>query len=208
MENRHKPYALLIGLLAAFTIIAQYTLNVIDATEPQAHIFFRYWGYFTILTNSMVAGHMLLSALAPQRYPKLTSAAATTCLAGFITVVALVYYLLLVQTNETEGFRKVLDLNFHTFIPLLTVLYWFIFTPKANLKWGMVGRWILIPFGYFIYIMVLGEIIGKYPYPFFNVNEHGYTSVLIMAIGLLAFLAVMCLLYIGLGKLMSRKKSA
>jgi hypothetical protein len=43
-----------------------------------------------------------------------------------------------------------------------------------------------LPISWLIYTLIRGEIVEWYPYPFINVNEHGYAVVAAMCVGVAA----------------------
>ena len=116
-----------------------------------------------------------------------------------------VYYLMLAGIWNPEGLQLVVDRLLHTFVPLYTGVFWLFFSPKKDLRWQSAFRWLLVPLAYFIYAMFVGALIRKYPYPFFDVNEHGVGQVILTGVVLLAVMAMIGLLVIASGKALGKR---
>ena len=74
-------------------------------------------GYFTILTNALVAAHMLLVAL----HWRISAARAAGLLLS-IVMVGLVYHTLLARLWQPDGLLAWADLGLHTGVPLAYAL--------------------------------------------------------------------------------------
>ena len=113
--------------------------------------------YFTVLTNLIVALVTTASALRGELDSFLTRPGTMTAVAVYIFVVGLVYSLFLRSIWDPTGLQLVADVALHDVVPVLYVLYWLIY-----------------PLAYFAYVLVRGEIIGKYPYWFADPTVLGY----------------------------------
>jgi hypothetical protein len=152
-----------------------------------------YLGYFTVLTNLLVALSLSLALLRPAsaagrwcRQPEIASAVAVS-----IALVGLAYHLLLRQVWDPQGLQKVADIGLHYAVPLLCVLHWWLAVPPARMAWHAPLAWAAWPVGYLGYALLRGHWLGSYPYPFIDVALLGYPRALLNALGLLiAFLLV------------------
>lgn len=152
-----------------------------------------YLGYFTVLTNLLVALSLSLALLRPAsrvgrwcREPQVASAVAVS-----IALVGLAYHLLLRQEWDPQGLQKVADFSLHYAVPLLCVLHWWLAVPPARMAWRSPLAWAAWPVSYLGYALLRGHWLGTYPYPFIDVAVLGYPRTLLNALGLLlAFLLV------------------
>lgn len=168
-----------------------------------------YLGFFTILTNILVA-KVLSSAVIGPRNALLRfylRPGVQTAIAMSIVIVCLVYNIMLRQLWHPTGWLRVADLIVHDIMPPLFLLYWWLAVPKGGLRWSQVLVWQRYPAGYFFYVLLRGAVDGWYPYPFLDVNTLGYGQVLVNAIAvLLAFVAV-ALILVALGRWQARRAS-
>ncbi|MGH9379303.1 MAG: Pr6Pr family membrane protein [Thermoanaerobaculia bacterium] len=134
-----------------------------------------YLGYFTILTNILVAVALTAPLVAPAsslgRF--FTRPVAATGVAMPIAVVCVVYHLLLREIWDPEGWQLVADLALHYVVPVLFVASWWLAVRKDGLGWADLPKWMLYPAGYLAYMLLRGAAIGHYPYPFLDARMLG-----------------------------------
>jgi len=166
----------------------------------------RFFGYFTILTNILVAlccSFLLLkpgSALG-RFFSKSSSIAA---IALYIFIVGLVYNIILRFIWEPKGLQKWVDEALHVAIPLLFILYWLLYAGKGSLKWVHPFRWLIYPVVYLVYALLRGELSGFYAYPFINADKLGYSHALLNSVGLLLVFIATGFLFVALDKKMKQ----
>jgi hypothetical protein len=198
-----------IGFITAWLAVGlQYYLLLVNKDGSVVPKTIEFISYFTILTNSL-AGIYFTAVLfsKPAKTNWLTTPQTATAIAVYITIVGLVYNIVLRALWTPTGLQKWVDETLHTFNPLLFVLFWLLFVPKQTLKWKHAFPWLLYPFLYLLYILSRGALSGEYPYPFINVGEIGYAEVLLNSGVLLLVFVFFSLLFIGIGKLISKNKS-
>ncbi|WP_219222645.1 Pr6Pr family membrane protein [Pedobacter antarcticus] len=207
--NNANNFFVMTGILTGwFALITQLYLIIVNNQIPVTESVARYFSYFTILTNIMVALCFTLLSLNFNKkeerfYPKSNILAAVTV---YISVVGIVYNLILRFTWQPKGLQLVVDELLHTFIPILFVVYWVIFAPKSAWKWSGAFRWLIYPFVYLIFILVRGAFSGFYPYPFIDVDKIGYNNVLLNSFYLLIVFLVLSLTLILIGKLIANRQ--
>lgn len=162
----------------------------------------RFFSYFTILTNLLVAVCLSFIIVKPGTFPgrffsKPSTLAAITL---YIFIVGLVYNTILRYIWEPSGLQKWADEALHVAVPLLFVIYWLLFVPKGSLKWIYSLQWLIYPFIYLLYALSIGAFSGFYTYPFINVTELGYSKVLLNAAGLMIVFIAAGLLIIRIDK--------
>lgn len=177
----------IIALLAWFAVIAQLFLMLKNATAPLAETVIRFFSFFTILTNTMVALYFTrLSFMRPAPRPSPLLTAVTS----YILIVGLVYQLLLRHLWSPTGLQFVVDELLHSVVPLLVLTYWFQYGRSAGLQYAQIGRWLYYPLIYFLLILGRGALSGYYPYPFIDVTVLGYGKAVLNAVMILAFFVV------------------
>lgn len=201
-----RVYAGVMMVLGWFAVIAQLVLILDNDTSGVLTLVIRFISYFTILTNILVAICFTTLAMFPGStwaafFNKPATIAATTV---YITVVGITYNLLLRQVWDPQGLQKVVDELLHTIIPVLSILYFVVFAPKRRLPWTVAFGWLIYPLVYSIYIVIRGEIVTEYPYPFIDVSILGYGQALINCFFILVGFLLVSLLFIWIGRLKTK----
>jgi hypothetical protein len=191
-----------------FALVAQFYLIIVNRVASVVETVIRYFSFFTILTNLLVAACCTILLLIPSsRVGRFFSRATTlTAIAVYISVVAIIYNTILRFLWKPEGLQLMVDELLHSVIPVLFVAMWFAFTNKATLKWKNIFPWLLYPLAYIVCILLRGALSGFYPYPFINVRELGYSKVLVNCIGVLFVFLFLSLLFIAIINLRSKTK--
>lgn len=161
-----------------------------------------FFSFFTVLTNTLVVVVLSYAVVdrdsAAKRFflaPRVSSAIAVS-----IVLVSLAYNLLLRHLWRPEGFQFIADELLHDVMPLLFVVYWWRCVPKGTLQCKHIGQWVLYPLVYFAYVLLRGDLLGQYQYPFFDVGTLGYPQVFVNAGGILAGFVLIALAVVGLDK--------
>ena len=203
----NKNFLVLIFLIGWVALIGQLYLILLNRKSSIPETIIQYFSYFTILSNLLVtiACSILLFKPTSTIGKFFCKPTTLTALTIYITVVGLVYNIVLRFLWAPQGLQKMVDELLHSVIPLLFITYWYIYVSKSLLKWKQVYLWLVFPFIYCIYILIRGAITGLYPYPFINVVTLGYNSVFINIAFLVAAFFFIGLLFIGIGKLSSKK---
>ncbi len=201
---------LIIGaILGWFALVTQFYLILANRVVSVPETIFRYFSFFTILTNILVALCLTVLLTKPLSKPgKLFSQPKTmTATTVYITIVGIIYNTILRFIWEPTGLQVVVDELLHSVIPVLFVLYWLLFVPKAELQWRDVLPWLLYPLVYIVYILFRGALSGFYPYPFIDVSAIGYSKVFLYSVGLCIVFLVVSLILVAIAKRMSRNLS-
>jgi hypothetical protein len=160
-------------------------------------------GYFTILTNLLVCAALSAPAVAPASRsgaafskPDVVFGVATS-----ILFVAISFHLLLRNVWHRQGLHAVANDLLHYVTPALYVLYWWLVTPKASLRWVHPVGWGLYPTLYLVYALIRGVLINSYPYSFIDAAAIGYPRTLINGVGLLIAYFAIGFVLLGLSRL-------
>lgn len=127
--------------------------------------------FFTITTNLLVALTMTWVAIGRHASPLVLGG-----LTLAILLVGIVYGLLLHGLHPLQGRAIIANILLHMVSPVLMVLWWLLFAPRARLKWNAPWLWALYPIVYFAYVLARGQRDGRYPYPFIDVPKIGWTQ--------------------------------
>ena len=211
MKEQTKMPSFYLGSIAVigwFALVSQLYLIIQNRLVPVAETIIRYFSFFTILTNLIVAVCVTALLLKPgSKWGSwFSKPAVLTAITVYIAIVGIVYNLILRFLWQPQGLQFVTDELLHTVIPLLFILLWFLYVPKKGLQYKQFLPWLIYPLIYVFYTAVHGAITGFYPYPFVNVAELGYGKVLINTGGLLLAFAALSLFLIAIAKYMSSGK--
>ncbi|GAA5090530.1 Pr6Pr family membrane protein [Chryseobacterium ginsengisoli] len=196
-----KTLALLFCLIGWFALIGQYYLTIENRTTSILEANFRFFTYFTILTNIIVS--VYFTVLAFKKNPNQKSGI-LTAITVYITVVGFIYQIILRGTWHPTGFQRLIDELLHSVMPVLAIIFWYLFENKANLKYSQVPKWTIFPILYLIIILIRGSLSGFYPYPFVDVTNLGFTKVLTNSLWISVFFIGLSMLYIKIGKLIAK----
>src|SRR4029077_4825839 len=156
--------------LAWFAILLQYYLTVTKPGAPFIEATVRYFSFFTVLTNILVALALMLPWLAPDstlgRF--FTRPSVRTATLTYIIIVAVIYHYLLAKLWNPQGWQLLADTIEQVVTPGLYVIDWVLFVPKGTIRWRSAFVWLVYPLVYAAYSLVHGAVTGFYPYPFIN----------------------------------------
>lgn len=147
----------------------------------------RFLGYFTILTNllvALVAGAQALGRGGPFARPgvRLTAAAG-------IVLVGAAYSLFLRAAWDPQGLQKMADVALHDLVPVLMVLAW-LAGPHGELRWPQMVWAAAWPLAYVVYAMLRGAADGWYAYHFLDPTMLGPLELAAWMAALLALFAM------------------
>ena len=205
-----KIVAFIGAALGWFAVIAQLYLIITNRVVSVPGTVLRFFSYFTIDTNILVALCFTFIFLGNgSRLGKLfTKATTITALTVYITIVGIVYNTILRLTWDPQGLQRIVDELLHSVIPIYFILFWVIFTPTEGLKYKQAFSWLIYPLVYIFYAVVHGAITKFYPYLFVDVTRHGYSKVMFNAGMILLAIFVLSLVLIATGKATGKKKVA
>ncbi|WP_266169229.1 Pr6Pr family membrane protein [Dyella subtropica] len=196
MSTRYRWFAAFAAALGWFTLALKLLLSIrMTQAMGQGALagVWLYLGFYTVLTNMLVALALTAGSTGPRgpitRF--FGRPGVNTAIAMSIAVVGVIYSLLLRHLWNPQGWQLFADIMVHDAMPPIFLLYWWLAVPKWSLRWQHIVLWQAYPVGYFAYVLARGALIGRYPYPFLDVNTLGYARVVGNAcLVLLAFVAV------------------
>lgn len=198
-------FSLIFVILGWFAIIMQYILMCNNSELALPEMTIRFFSYFTILTNIIVAYYFTLQLF--RNSEKIENSGIITAITVYILVVGLIYQLTLRSAWNPLGMQKIVDELLHSIIPFLALLYWIFIANKKDLSYKLIPKWTIYPLLYLVFILIRGSFAGFYPYPFVNVVKFGYSQVFINSLYILIFFIVLSVVFIIVGNALSRQQT-
>lgn len=202
-----KIYIAVIAVLGWFALAGQFYITASQRINVFSEMLTRYFTYFTIQTNILVAVCCTTLLFRPQsRWGQFFSRQQTlTCVTVYIVIVGLIYNTILRFTWSPAGFQKLIDEILHSVIPALVLIYWLVIVPKNKLQWKDVLPWLIYPFIYIIFVLIRGSASGFYPYPFINTARLGLNKVLVNSVGITLLFIFVSIAFVTVGKALNKK---
>ena len=199
MQKRADILGLLLGW---FAIIAQFILMIQNRQADILESIIRFFSYFTILTNLLatIFFTVRLAGFKKKPFIFLWSPGALTAITSFILIVGLVYQTVLRSIWEPTGLQQLVDELLHTINPLFVLVYWIIFVEKKDLVIKALLSWLWYPIIFLVYTLIRGRFTNFYPYPFLNVDNLGYTRVLLNVTIIVAVTLAIFALLLNVGR--------
>ncbi len=183
-----RPWLTGMAVLGWFGLTVQVYLVLLARWQEQASLvggLINVFGYFTVLTNTLVATVLSYAAFGREGRAKrfFLSPSVSSAVAASIVLVALAYSVLLRHLWQPQGWQWLADELLHDVMPVLYALYWWCEVPKGRLRLWHLLVWAVYPATYFAYALWRGSEIGVYAYPFIDVASLGYGQVVLNALG-------------------------
>ena len=201
-----RALAFLIALVASASLAAQAAVVVGLVGPSPLAVLWVLTLFFTIWANAAIAATFLAVALRGRPAPASWHGA----LMAWIAVTGLVFHALLATGAGAEGSPFSTGLGWwstqglHTAVPLLVLLHWTAFAPKAGLGWRDALLWLLLPLAFCLFALARGVAEGRFVYPFLDPTALGWDGVALSVLALLGvFLAVHGLI-VGAARLLTR----
>ncbi|SDK48371.1 hypothetical protein SAMN05421806_10815 [Streptomyces indicus] len=176
----------------------------------------RVLSYFTIQSNLIVAAVFAVSAWRAWTGRPPLPAWLKTGTVLYISITGLVYHLVLAnaasdfsmtdQVAMVSGWHTASNNLLHTVTPLGAVIDWFLLTRPGGLRLRHAGWWMLYPLAYLAFALIRGAALSpgspaRYPYPFLDVDQHGYGGVAGNAVVFGLCFYALALAYVGLDRI-------
>ncbi|MCT7352580.1 Pr6Pr family membrane protein [Streptomyces sp. 15-116A] len=193
-------------LVAAYRALLALTATAAVTAELLLGSPTRVLSYFSIQSTLLLVVVTLASARRAwtARHPLPGAITGATLL--YVTMAALVHHVLLAgatpafsMTGEAGTLETIAAHTLHTVIPAAALLDWLLLSPPARTHIRQATTWMLYPLAYLAFTLARGELLPGSPtaylYPFLDVTQDGYKSVLANALLVgLSFYALAALL--------------
>lgn len=141
----------------------------------------RFAGYFTILTNLLLAA--AATQIARGREGNLAAPVARMAITAAILLVGVAYWFLLAPLWTPTGWQLAADIGLHSAAPILAAALWFKMSA-GQLRWRDVPKAAIWPAIYAIYAVVRGAGDGWYAYWFLNPRDQSAVELTVSIAGL------------------------
>lgn len=192
----------ILALIIWFAVITQLVLMLQNGATLAAETIIRFFSFFTILTNTVVATYFTAQSF---RISTANKPGLLTAITVYIFIVGIVYQLLLRHLWQPAGMQWVVDELLHTINPLLVIIYWYAYERKAEVNYRQIKGWLIYPIIYLLYILIRGSVSGFYPYPFVNVAHIGLAKTLVNSALLLLLFVFVSFIFIAIGRKTARR---
>ncbi len=198
----NKALITAIFILECFALPVQYFLLLNGTAFTVFEATVRFFSYFTILTNLLVALCSLFLLVPADTTLKqfFNKGTTLTAITVYILIVGLVYNIILRPLAEFGGLHLAVSEIFHTVVPILFLLFWVKFVPKRSLEYKWLPVWMIYPLLYVIYTLLHGIYSGFYPYPFIDAGQLGFAPAMTNGVFVLIAFALLSVLLIAIGK--------
>lgn len=202
--NNQRLFQFTIAIITWIMLLLQFYLQIANRTTSIPEAIIRFFSYFTILTNLLVAISFTSLLLPRSRWHSFfLRNTVLTAVTLYILIVGLVYNLVLRSLWNPQGLQLIADNGLHAITPILTLLNWFFYVSVKEIRWKQTAKWLIYPLLYLIYVLIRGSFSNFYPYFFINVSDLGYEIALRNAgFVTIAFLVVSILILL-IGKMKS-----
>lgn len=202
VNNKSNKISALLSILCWFTVILQLILIIINRQASVFETIIRFFTFFTILTNILVAMVFTANWLQPKNSFQFFNKPNTqVAIAVYIFVVGFVYNTILRFIWQPKGWDKLADELLHLIIPIVYILYWYFKFSKKEINYKSVFGWLLFPIIYIVIVMIRGYFSGYYPYPFLHVGNLGVNKVLLNSILMTLFFVVVSFVFYRINNL-------
>lgn len=185
-----RPLTAVFRALVAVAAVTGLAINIALAPDP-----LRVFTYFTIQSNVLLAVVFVLAALHAWTGRRPLPPLVTGGTLLFISITGIVYHAVLANSSSAfsmsgaNGFATsspwwdVANHLVHTVTPLAALLDWLLLTRPGGLRPRHAALWLLYPLAYLAFALTRGALLSpdaeaRYPYPFLDVDLHGYLGVL------------------------------
>ena len=202
-----KTLLVIIAISSWLALVGQLYLIIVNRTTSLPEAIARYFTFFTILTNILVAlcGSYIILDSSSRLGTFFSKQSVQAAVAVNILVVGIVYNTVLRSIWNPQGMQRIVDELLHLVVPMLFVFYWCVFARKDQLQWNNIFGWLLYPLLYFVVVLIRGAFSGYYPYPFIDAITLGYKAAFVNSGILTVAFFLLALLFVGIGKMSSKK---
>ncbi|MBK6705101.1 MAG: Pr6Pr family membrane protein [Caulobacteraceae bacterium] len=208
MNKFARPVAALGALIGFFGLALQYWLLYADMSAQGASFFeitWRYFVWFTLLTNTFVTLVMARAAWKPESLNRLNAPRVELMAVTSILFVCIVYNVLLAPLWSPQGWQKVADVTVHDVVPIIFAIFWFL-RPHGTLTWRDAAFAALWPLAYAVYGLTRGLFDQFYPYFFMDPTTLSYRQIAVNLVGLVAAFMIGALLLLGISRALAGRK--
>jgi hypothetical protein len=173
-----RIYHQLLASLVAAALIVQLVIVLRNGLLPRPTRVIRFFSFFTVQSNILVMAGAAMLATNPFRDGRWWRVLRLDGLIG-IAVTGVIYTSVLAGLQDLTGWDRAADIALHYVSPIAAVLGWLAFGPRPRIDATTIKLALIWPAAWLGYTLGHGAATSWYPYPFVNVDEHGYARVLV-----------------------------
>jgi hypothetical protein len=193
----------LVGLVVQLVVSARATGGHFGTVGGRL---FNVFCFFTIQANVIVGMTSLLLAISPHRTSTVFRVLRLDALV-VIAVTFVVFHVALAGLQDLHGGAAFADFMLHTASPILCVLGWAIFGPRAHSETRVVLLALVFPLVWLVFTLIRGPIVDFYPYPFLDVRDHGYPRVLLNCLLVAVLFTALAAAFTAIDRLVVRRSA-
>jgi hypothetical protein len=205
-RERARSVHLVVAVVAWFALVFQLVLVlqgsavlVEDDPPGMGERTYRYFAYFTIQSNLLVAVSSTVLARNPVDDRPAWRVIRLAGVVG-ITVTGLVHFVLLRPLLHLDGADWVADKLLHMVVPVLAVAVWAWAGPRPRIVGREAAYALAWPVAWLCWTLVIGQVDGWVPYPFLDAGDDGWGAVGIACAGVTILFLLLFALYAWLDR--------
>lgn len=167
----------------------------------------RFFSYFTIDSNILVAVTCVLLVLAPGRDGRWWRVLRLDALLS-ITITGLVFAIVLAPDLDLHGMALVSTIGLHYIAPPAAVVGWLLFGPRGQVDRRTIAWAFVWPAVWIGYTLAHGAASGWYPYPFLEAFRIGYGAVVRNVFMVLVIAAALALAFARIDRWLAARGTA
>jgi len=201
-------YRIICALIAWVVVFLRFVdMSISGEYNSIGETLIAFFGYFTVLTNILIAIAFTAPLLKPDR--KLSNffmrPAVRAALASYILIVAVVYHVLIVSSFDPQGFTLITTTGLNTVMPILYIIDWLFLAEKRPISYKHLPYWGIYPAVYGVLTIIRGSLTAVYPYSFLNVTDLGIENVMLNMVGFVAVFVIVGAVFIAAAHLISNR---
>lgn len=203
---RARRVHLVVAVIAWAALLLQLVLvlqggRVLDEADPPGLVarVYRFFAYFTIQSNILVAVTSTMLARDPERDGAGFRVARLAALVG-ITVTGIVHFVLLRPLLDLDGADWLCDKTLHMVVPALAIVAWASAGPRPRADLRVAAYALAWPIAWTAWTLLVGQVDGWVPYPFLDPDEDGWGAVGIACTGITILFLVLFAVYAWLDR--------
>ncbi len=180
------------GIVLAGVPAVDGVAGVIDVPGPgggllhAAFLFFSDYTHWAALVATLLLSYAALPAILR---PRPLAPALMTAAAVYVTTVLAGYHFLLHDYHHVTGVPQLTGNLLHYVLPLLFLMYWWLFVAPSRAGWRQIGRWAAFPLAYAVFAVATGAYPSIYAYRYGGTAAFGVGRSFVHAAGfMLAYL--------------------
>ncbi len=206
-----RMYAGVGAVVGWFALILQLVLMLTkDSDLSVALRINNFFSYFTILSNILTATTLTVAALGWSDWCSrfFSRPGVRTGIAIYMTVTFAIYWAILNNLWNPQGWEYVANFLLHGAMPVAIVGYWLMFVRHGALNRTSVAWFVAFPIAYAVYTLIRGPVVNWYPYPFIDASSLTTSQLIVNIVVITIGFVVLGFIYVWLDGVLRRRRTA